>query len=116
MSAQHTPGPWRASGWAIYGPDKRHVGLAMTSYCADTWTDDQIIEIQQQSGRSEDEATANARLIAAAPKLLQLLRERAGCFDHAGNCCAAWCERCRAGDQWESKVQTAIQQATGGAS
>ena len=66
-AAQHTPGPWeiytgkkleywRGDGTEIMGPD----GRVADSYC--------------NSLRRLDECQANARLIAAAPDLLETLR------------------------------------------
>ena len=53
----HTPGPW-----ATYGHRQRFVQ-----------TEDAIIEIAEIN-RNEDNAEANARLVAAAPCLLEALR------------------------------------------
>ena len=75
MSAQHTPGPWTAPG-GIYvfteSVDTRYVAQAMHA-----------------EGMTEEDVAANARLIAAAPDLLEALQalvaqvER-GDFDHIG--------------------------------
>jgi hypothetical protein len=60
-TTQHTPGPWRAEGWN---------NLVVNSYTGDT--------IIIQPGGSEyaklEELQANARLIAAAPELLEALK------------------------------------------
>lgn len=57
MTTQHTPGPWMVSDNAIYGSN----GLIkpLVAYLDDRFAD--------------DEAANNARLIAAAPDMLDLL-------------------------------------------
>jgi hypothetical protein len=64
---QHTPGPWReynAKGSRI---------LNNWSVCNRDGT--RIANIEQMPGQSSEEEHANARLIAAAPELLEALRE-----------------------------------------
>lgn len=67
MSAQHTPGPWRfytgpqPHGCPIVG-NGRGLMLAMLSHS---------VNYPDQ----RDEANANARLIAAAPELLEALKD-----------------------------------------
>ena len=64
MSGGHTPGPWEAlkdnNRWTIFLPDS-YLGnhIAYTS----------------NGGVSEDQEEANARLIAAAPDLLEALEQ-----------------------------------------
>ena len=67
MSAKHTPGPWQIvehswSDTGIYANDKQVALLNIAPY-ADEDTQQTL----------EAEAAANARLIAAAPKLLEAL-------------------------------------------
>lgn len=63
MSAQHTPGPWHigkragAEHGAVYGPNGEEVALPLGFFM------------------TEDEAKSNARLIAAAPELLEVLQQ-----------------------------------------
>lgn len=45
---------------------------------------------------------------AEANRLRALLSSRASCFEHAGNCCADWCDKCRAGRQWEADADAAV--------
>lgn len=54
----HTPGPWQADGDEIMADD-------YTKHVATAWNNDQI---------EPDESTANARLMAAAPKMLAALK------------------------------------------
>ncbi len=58
MGSKHTPGPWKTDGdEIILSSDGRNL--------ADVWTEFAAIP--------RDEAVANARLIAAAPELLEAL-------------------------------------------
>lgn len=61
MDTKHTPGPWRASGGSLTVP-KCHVlsGSGKASYA-----------LAHVFGETEVERMANARLIAAAPELLE---------------------------------------------
>lgn len=59
---KHTPGPWQFNGPEIYAPNfrgvrKHHYDVARVLHVMD------------------DEGEANARLIAAAPDMLQMLRD-----------------------------------------
>ncbi len=73
MSAQHTPGPWVAHQ-RLYAPIEfghyvtTHDGLTVcnVTYQLPTEIDGQVVEATRIS---------NARLIAAAPELLEALRE-----------------------------------------
>lgn len=64
MSAQHTPGPWKAIPWQCH---------AATSVVVER--DGTVIQVAECSGfgRMSDESIADARLIAAAPDLLLAL-------------------------------------------
>lgn len=68
---QHTPGPWKTAGQAIYARDV---------YVAQCWAEftRELPEYQGAIGEArvpenDLEAEANARLIAAAPELLSAL-------------------------------------------
>lgn len=67
VTSQHTPGPWSAHGPIVLaqGPTKRHVYLAILvdpfEHCTYSF--------------SQEEAEANAKLIAAAPDLLEAANE-----------------------------------------
>lgn len=63
MGAAHTPGPWTA-----------HLSATRKTLCVtapDAWV---CGELHNRESMSDDEAWANARLIAAAPELLEALR------------------------------------------
>jgi len=70
----HTPGPWH-----IGDTNKNHPAIV---YASDGWV------IANTSGvicRTDDEESANARLIAAAPGMLEALETVAACKpDHSG--------------------------------
>ena len=75
MTPKHTPGPWEAEGRDIYGAD----GFSVAEF-------DGVFIAREADGRlhpsaagqsierPDDEVAANARLIAAAPDLLEALK------------------------------------------
>lgn len=68
MSAQHTPGPWASDGLEVWGTHAMRINLTSggtprIAVC-DAHTD----------AEREFPAEANARLIAAAPELLEVLK------------------------------------------
>jgi hypothetical protein len=58
---KHTPGPWVASGYDIHG-GRSHIAEVLRRYQTRSALD------------PDDEGAANARLIAAAPDMLAVLR------------------------------------------
>lgn len=93
MSAnKHTPGPWFGRPYhdpiLIQGCDE--VGLCIAFSCGG-------------GGQKRDEFKANARLIAAAPDLLESVKALLGCMSLAG-----W-----DGDPIAVKARAAIAKATG---
>ncbi len=60
---KHTPGPWKAYDAAAYGTHIKHG--SMTGQC--------IAAVHLYQGLSVETYAANARLIAAAPELLEAL-------------------------------------------
>lgn len=99
MSEAHTPGPWQWNGsgaiWSKSVPGVR--------VCSFECTDDDTGTIRfgfNKHGRTQEEATANAKLIAAAPDLLAALRpfaegytgDNAPC--HVGISDSSNCVRC----------------------
>ena len=65
MSKSHTPGPWEANGYDVRQPRGRYI-----AYCGPSHTPD---DVYPKSCKIEDEA--NARIIAAAPELLNVLED-----------------------------------------
>jgi hypothetical protein len=73
MSTQHTPGPWIGAGPSFGDPLPRYTTSIVTEREDD---DEGIVEIcELPFHHRDDENEANARLIAAAPDLLEALRE-----------------------------------------
>lgn len=70
MNAKHTPGPWMYSGAGSIKRDYTAIGCTDGETIATAWG-------HSNSGFfvSEEEKEANARLIAAAPELLEALQE-----------------------------------------
>lgn len=99
MSTQHTPGPWVTGNTdpLLFGRKQGHgtepIGFIYGPACPE------LSEVGQQ-------ALANARLIAAAPDLLELLREAADCTRHPDY---DWPV------EFSHRVDAAIAKATGGA-
>ena len=83
--SKHTPGPWRQAGEDIFGANDWWVAVA-TRDC---------------TSKGSDEPEANARLIAAAPELLEALQSLV--------------RHCESGLDFElDDAKAAIQKATGG--
>lgn len=68
-TTKHTPGPWTAQGLAIVASDRSFVGR-LYPWCADP--------------QDAECAKANARLIAAAPELLESIEQLLVCMRLAG--------------------------------
>ena len=77
MSAKHTPGPWSVDGERYYVRDDRRGELVADCY---TFTETDMGRVVDAS------CAANARLIAAAPELLEALKDLA---EAARNACDA---------------------------
>ena len=76
MSAQHTPGPWIADGAEeIVTGDLLYCG--QVNPAEGEWRGDicRLQSCDHIGGIGREEAAANARLIAAAPRMLECLRE-----------------------------------------
>jgi len=87
----HTPGPWKFGEYKnIYAYDQGPLGRSRVVALAPA--------VELAGGR--DEQRANARLIAAAPDLLEALTEY---FEPSGS-----------GPQWRDKALAATAKATGG--
>ena len=86
---EHTPGPWISEGPFIY---------ALTPL-ADSRADVNRFSTNLQRGYNctHAELEANARLIAAAPDLLQELRQEAELLDRFAARCDAWADESERG-------------------
>lgn len=100
-NAKHTPGPWGIDRYVVKsGDDEGAEMLSIKNVCRIS---------QQPNGHKQDETDeANARLIAAAPELLEALERAADELHRAQN---------SNGSQWlideEAKARAAIAKATG---
>ena len=83
MSTKFTPGPWRSTGCAVYGPNiKKDFGGPIREYCqpiacceAEPEEDFENDRFDHRGTRTPglEEAQANASLIAAAPTMFDYL-------------------------------------------
>ena len=78
--SKHTPGPWIAAGPSFGDPLPRYTTEIVTEREDEDGAATSICELPFH--HHDDENEANARLIAAAPELLELLREAAGYTRH----------------------------------
>ena len=79
----HTPGPWRVSGTSeadTHGRDRHKIESATAEF----WTVGFIAHVYDK--RTPEEQRENARLIAAAPELLDKLRWLASMIDTSSGC------------------------------
>lgn len=79
--ARHTPGPWQNQEM-LSGTTSAH-GSRVVSFI--TTGPENVADVCDSRGISEEEARANARLIAAAPELLEALAKLIGCIDHGSD-------------------------------
>jgi hypothetical protein len=64
---KHTPGPWMADGLTVHGVTDNHPNFVLKPDGTPVWV------AQMICGNPEPEDYANARLIAAAPEMLDAL-------------------------------------------
>lgn len=102
MSNKHTPGPWKAKRSTEFNAHKPD-GISDYWYISDRWYDDSHEQIVSFKVRNE----ANARLIAAAPEMLEALKDA---LEHIPCKCNCWDDR---GDCPHDKMRTAIAKAEG---
>jgi hypothetical protein len=115
MSTKHTPGPWIGKNeHGKYNPD--HAWIAddenkLSSESAAIWAGGKVIALVVHSSNrftaeSDPSIDANARLIAAAPDLLEALKKLCDMADDGDVAC--WVA------EWD-KARAAITKATGAA-
>jgi hypothetical protein len=95
MTVKHTPGPWTVD--EIDVGRTAHILGGVSNFCA---------EIVATVALEGQESQANARLIAAAPDLLEALRRALWCLDH---------EQYDQDDPYYGAINAAIAKATGAA-
>ena len=76
MNANHTPGPWTAIEWTCHANTTVVTGEAEHRVV--------IADCFSTSGYKDDEAEANARLIAAAPEMADLILRTYTHVSHGG--------------------------------
>lgn len=71
-AVKHTPGPWRDIGFSMLTGKDRHYGWAITDSYGSKFAE---VPVQRGSWTFDrDTQEANARLIAVAPELLEVLK------------------------------------------
>lgn len=94
---RHTAGPWSADKYGqLRSPDGKQVDVWG---CGIAWVS------------RDDEAEANARLIAASPDLLEALRGARQTILDLKN--ARWSEAEGSDEEWVAEIDAAIAKATG---
>lgn len=104
MEAKHTPGPWE-TGALLTRVEVLPAGWRMPACVADCDT--------KHAPGTQEERVANARLIAAAPDLLKMLKTHPVPPDDADteDGMAAYMDAC---EEWHALARAAIARATGG--
>lgn len=93
MKAKHTPGPWAFSQSAEYGDTRFYVAQADGAPYTPNYSDVATLIAETVNDEYKSIQEANARLIAAAPDLLEALKELLEDTQHADHDCkdAEWC-------------------------
>ena len=99
--SKHTPGPWTFSQSAEYGDTRFYVAQAEGAPYTPHYSDVATLIAETVNDERKSIQEANARLIAAAPELLEALE---ACINYGS----------LTGDEWViDKVRYAIVKATG---
>ena len=100
MTAKHTPGPWVADSFPYYG----HPARLTPTISINPVILGQVVKLPiAKVHRISDEHAANARLIAAAPDLLEALKDARRELAYAGR------------QEAHDRAHAAITKAVGGA-
>lgn len=75
---KHSPGPWEASRWESFPPDNHWPGEIVAANGQRVFAGP--FSFHALRGGSDEEAIANARLISAAPELLEACRVAVDAF------------------------------------
>jgi hypothetical protein len=114
--SKHTPGPWEAihttsAGWNVRRRHERPSYTGLAPVCSMAWWQFDIPGIID-----EEISAANARLIAAAPELLEALRSVLKYYAPSALECAEWAlDGNSQTDAILRKARAAIAKAIGGA-
>jgi hypothetical protein len=76
----HTPGPWKQSAYIVWSPDAQQVICAVSE--PEPKSGNVTYEKLQIGSKNFDVAMDNARLIVAAPDVLEALEELVDAEDH----------------------------------
>ena len=110
MSIKHTPGPWN-----LHSPDEGDPTTGDGSFCITA----QSMVIANAQPSDWHETPANARLIAAAPDLLEIVRELSQWYSEGTDERSGPFAYGLFGDEedttWAERVRNAIAKAEGGA-
>jgi len=100
---KHTPGPWRIDKHAQILGKSNLVGESVLGrvYCGDIFPNDEL-----------PECTANAKLIAAAPELLEALRILVGAHKRMCQSIVTHCPKCSTEMEAHAIAYEAIKKAT----
>ena len=104
MKAKHTPGPWQAETAATCGSDGN---VRITEWFVRRDGDSMAIANDITDPETEEISEANARLIAAAPDLLEACQQWISERDNPSPCLVMK-------QQAEKKIRAAISKAKGG--
>lgn len=94
MESKHTKGPWESAGMTVYTPDVWNDGNCSRGTCiANAFCEgnrelfpDGFFSDDHPLPQTDDEAFANARLIAAAPELLAACKAIVIDLENNGEC------------------------------
>lgn len=101
-TTKHTPGPWRV--------ERQNGGPTTGEWMIAGAKPGYLAEVRDCGSGC---AKANARLIAAAPELLDALEDVLWCIDHGPSCQIGVVERCRCSMCVAGRIRAAIAKAKG---
>jgi hypothetical protein len=109
--SEHTPGPWKANGLpASNDPDYR---LSCAVYAGEKPICTTDLSVGRYKALSAEEQDANARLIAAAPELLEALSDTLGALNTVRGWQGPYALSAEEADRVCAKAEKAIAKARG---